>query len=87
MSTATPARIVELWPSLPEDARQKIVDLAESSAANSGTNSGTYEFTAEELAGIERGREDFQNGRTCSLPEYRSDMDDFFKRLRAKSSS
>ena len=83
MSTTTPARIVELWPSLPEDTRQKIVDLAESSAANSGPN----EFTAEELAGIARGREDFQNGRTSSLPVYRSDMDAFFKRLRTKLSS
>ena len=83
MSTTTPARIVELWPSLPEDARQMIVALAESSAANSGP----YEFTAEELAGIERGREDFQNGRTSSLPEYRSDMEAFFKRLRTKSPS
>ena len=83
MSTTTPARIVELWPSLPEDARQKIVDMAESSAVDSGS----YKFTAEELAGIERGREDFLNGRTSSLPEYRSDMDAFFKSLKAKSSS
>ena len=83
MSSTTPDRIVELWPSLSEDARQKIVDMAESSAVNAGT----YDFTAEELAGIERGREDFQNGRTSSLPEYRSDMDAFFKRLTTKSSS
>ena len=87
MSTTTPARIVELWPSLPEDARQKIVDMAESSAVDSGPNSGPYKFTAEELAGIERGREDFLIGRTSSLPEYRSDMDAFFKSLKAKSSS
>ena len=83
MSSTTPDRIVELWPSLSEDARQKIVDMAESSIVNAGT----YDFTAEELAGIERGREDFQNGRTSSLPEYRSDMDAFFKRLTAKSSA
>ena len=81
MPITTPDRIVELWPSLPEDARQKIVDMAESSVVNSGS----YEFTTEELAGIERGREDFQNGRTSSQPEYRSDMDAFFQRLKAKS--
>ena len=82
MSTISPDRIVELWPSLPEEARLKIVELAERSAATSGT----VEFSADELAGIERGREDFKHGRTQSLPEYRADMDAFFNRLKAKTS-
>ena len=81
MSTITPDRIVELWPSLPEEAREKLVELAERIAQNSGR----FEFAAEELAGIERGREDFIHGRTFSLPEYRTDMDAFFERLKAKA--
>ena len=81
MSTTTPERIVELWPSLPEEARIRLVEWAESAVAASGQSA----FTPEELAGIRRGREDFKSGRTSSLPEYRADMDAFFDRLKAKA--
>jgi hypothetical protein len=79
MSQISPGRIVELWPSLSEEARQRIVDLAE----NSAVTSGRYQFSSEELIGIERGRDDLEHGRTSSLPEFRSEMDAFFNRLKA----
>ena len=81
MSTTTPDRIVELWPNLPEEAREKLVELAESIAINADR----FEFTVEELAGIERGREDFKHGRTLSTADYRAEMDAFFDRLKAKA--
>ena len=81
MSTTTPDRIVELWPDLPEEARRKIVELAESIV----DETGGFAFTPEEIAGIERGRDDIRQGRSSTLAEYRSEMDDFFSGLKAKA--
>ena len=83
MSTTTPERIVELWPSLPEAARERLVELAESIAVKAAP----FDFTAEELAGIERGRDDFKHGRTSSLTDYRADMDAFFDKLKASATA
>ncbi len=79
MTTKTPDRIVELWPNLPEAARADLIKRAESMAA------GIVDFTAEDLAGIERGREDFKHGRTLSAEQFDSNMDAFMKGLRQKS--
>ncbi len=83
MTTKALDRIVELWPLLPEEVQADLVTRVEAVAANVEP----VEFTPEELAGIERGREDFKHGRTLSLPEYRTDMDAFFDRLKAKAQS
>ena len=79
MDTKTPDRIVELWPILPEDARETLVKRAERTAGKAEP----LVFLDEELAGIEQGRQDFKQGRTLSLQEYRTDMDAFFERLKA----
>ncbi len=41
-------------------------------------------LTAEDLAGIERSKEDFKHGRTLSSEEYEAEMDAFMERLSAK---
>ena len=81
MDTKTPDRIVELWPILPEDARETLVELAERTAGKAEP----LVFSDEELAGIDQGREDFKHDRTRSMQEYRADMDAFFERLKAKA--
>jgi hypothetical protein len=83
MITKTPDRIVELWPHLSEAARADLITRAEAIAAQPDA----FVFTPEELAGIERGRQDFKQGRTLSIPEYRADMDAFFDRLKAKAAA
>jgi hypothetical protein len=42
------------------------------------------DLTPEELAGIERSREDFKHGRTLTDDEYQAEMDAFIARLAAK---
>ena len=81
MSEITPDRIIELWPNLSEEARQHIVEIAESDLAPEAE----LELTAEEEALIEQGREDFRQGRTLSLEEWKADLDIFMVELRAKS--
>jgi hypothetical protein len=81
MTTKTLDRIVELWPDLPEAARTDLLERAESLAA------GGINFTAEELAGIERGREDFKPGRTLSAEQFDSNTDAFMRELRRKSAT
>ena len=83
MNTKTPNRIIELWPHLTEAARADLITRAEAIAANVDK----FEFTLEDLAGIERGRQDFEHDRTLSLSDYRADMDAFFDRLKAKATS
>lgn len=76
MTAKTPDRIVELWPYLPEATRADIIARAESIATEA------VDFTAEELAGIERGREDFKHGRTLTAEQFDSKMDTFMAGLR-----
>ena len=83
MDTKTPDRIAELWPILPDDAQEALVKLAERTA----DKAEPVDFSDEELAGIEKGREDFKHGRTLSMQEYRADMDAFFERLKAKATT
>jgi hypothetical protein len=46
----------------------------------------TVAFTPEELAGIERGRQDFKHGRTLTADQFESNMDTFMTGLRQKAS-
>ena len=81
MSITTPDRIVELWPSLPQEARQQIVEIAESSVAGEAE----LELTPEEEVLLEQAREDFRLGRTVGMEEFKADLDQLFVDLRAKS--
>lgn len=83
MTTKTLDRLVELWPHLSEAARADLITRAEATA----TLADKIEFTSEDLAGIERGRQDFRDGRTLSLPECRAAMDTFFDRLKARATT
>ena len=82
MITKTPDRIVELWPHLSETARADLIARAETVAAQPDT----FTFTPEELAGIERGRQDFKHGRTLTTDQFESNMDTFMTGLRQKAS-
>ena len=79
MSITTPDRIVELWPSLPQEARQQIVEIAESSVAGEAE----LELTPEEEVLLEQAREDFRLERVLSAKEYHAEMDLFMKELAA----
>jgi hypothetical protein len=79
MSTITPDRIVELWQSLSEEARVKLVAIAES-IAEADT---PLELTPEEELLLEQAREDFKHGRTLSLDELDAELDLVFDELRA----
>jgi hypothetical protein len=79
MTSRTPDRILELWPHLPEAARVDLITRAETIAAETGA------FTAEDLAGIEGGREDFKHGRTLTAEQFDSNMDAFMTGLRQKA--
>ena len=77
MSTVTPDRIVELWPHLSDEAREKLVEIAEEDAGDS------LQLTPEEERLIEQSREDFRQGRVLDEDEYRAEMDAFMQQLRA----
>ena len=79
MSIITPGRIVELWPRLPQEARQQIVEIAESSVAGEGE----LVLTADEEVQLEQAREDFRLGRTLSMAEFKAEMDVFMQELAA----
>jgi hypothetical protein len=80
-SAQTIDRLVELWPHLPEAVRTELITRAETIAANTDS----VPFTAEELAGIEQGREDFKHDRTLSVEQFESNMDAFMNELRQKA--
>ena len=83
MSTITPDRIIQLWPSLSEEAREKLVEIAES-IAEADT---PLELSPDEELLLKQAREDFKYGRTLSLDDYKADLDAFFGGLRAKSNT
>jgi hypothetical protein len=80
MTTTTPQRIVELWPSLSEEARRTLTEIAERA-----TGGIALELTDDEAAALERSREDFDAGRTLSFDEMRAATDAFLAGLRAKA--
>ena len=79
MTTTTPQRIVELWPSLSEEARRALTAIAENA-----TNQPALALTDDEAAALERSRRDFEAGRTLSLEEMRTATDAFLDGLRGK---
>ena len=81
MSTITPERIVELWPSLSAEARRKIIEIAETHAKREAT----LDLTQDEEQLLARARDDFKHGRTLSMDEFRADMDTFMAGLRRKA--
>jgi hypothetical protein len=80
MATTTPQRIVELWPSLSEDARRALTEMAEHA-----TGGVPLELTDNEAAALERSQEDFKAGRTLSFDEMRAATDAFLAGLRSKA--
>lgn len=80
MSHTTPDRIVELWPRLSAQARDKLIEFAESVVEDE-----PLELTAEDEAAIEQAKRDFAEGRTLSFDEFCADLDAFMATLRDKS--
>ena len=80
MTTTTPQRIVELWPSLSEEARRSLTEIAENASGHL-----PLELTEDEAATLDRSRQDFQAGRTLSFDEMRVATDAFLAGLRAKA--
>lgn len=80
MTTTTPQRIVELWPSLSEEARRTLTEIAERA-----TGGVALELTDGEAAALEQSRDDFKAGRTLSFDEMRAATDAFLAGLRSKA--
>jgi hypothetical protein len=80
MTTTTPQRIVELWPSLSEEARRTLTEIAENA-----TDGAPLQLTDGEAAALERSREDFKAGRALSFDEMRAATDAFLAGLRSKT--
>ena len=83
MGTITPERIVELWPPLSQEARQKIAEIAEGDSSNDLP----LELSDEEERMLARARDDFKHGRALDADEYHAEMSAFMQRLAAKSTS
>jgi hypothetical protein len=78
--TETMARIAATLPALDDERLAAVADIVDQMVQPDVA----IELTAEELAGIERSREDFRTGRTLSSQEYRTEIDAFMARLFAK---
>jgi len=83
MGTITPERIVELWPPLSQEARQKIAEIAEGDSSKDLP----LELSDEEERLLARARDDFKHGRALNANEYHAEMSAFMQRLAAKSTS
>jgi hypothetical protein len=70
MSTATPARIIELWPSLRPEVREAISEIVEQAAAPHQVH-----LSNEQRAAVERSKQDFAEGRSFSLDEADEQLD------------
>ena len=81
MSAITPDRIVELWPSLSEEARQQIAEIAEGSVGRDTP----LDLTDEEERLLTQSREDFKHGRTLDIADYNAEMTAFMQRLATKA--
>ena len=81
MTTITLDRIVELWPHLSDEAREKLVEIAEENAG------GSLQLTPEEERLIEQSREDFRQGRSVSLSEWRAELDTFVANYKVGANS
>jgi hypothetical protein len=74
------AIIKETLASLDDEGVETVAEFVQSM----GRPLDMSQLTPEELAGIERSKADFREGRTVSLEEYRCEMDAFMQRLKAK---
>ena len=79
MNEHTPQRILELWPSLPDDAREALTEIAEASAAPARAR----ELTPEERAALAASFADFAAGRVLDEAGYHREMDAFMRKLSA----
>jgi hypothetical protein len=80
MSTKDLERVIELWPSLSDEARADVVELAEASQ-----QPAMRPLTRYELDMLERSREDFKHGRFMNADEYYQHMQEFLRELAAKA--
>lgn len=72
-------------PALDDEGAAKLAAVAQSLARTQASASETLRaLTPEELAGIERSKEDFEAGRTYTMSEARALSDVFLQELRAK---
>ncbi len=78
MTTKTPDRVVELWPSLPEATRRTIVDIAESIASREAP----LNLTPDEERLLAQARDDFKHGRALTMDEFSAEMEAFMAELR-----
>ena len=81
MNAITPSRIIELWPSLSQASREKLIAIAET-IADTDT---PLELSPGEEHLLAQARDDFKHGRTISLDGFKADLDGFFDDLRARS--
>jgi hypothetical protein len=77
MSADTLERIVELWPDLPDSARQTILDIAE----NTRPRFGRLALTDEEQQMLAAAREDFRTGRVLDEEQYAAWQAELLKSL------
>ena len=70
-------RIIDLWPSLPEDAQSTLSDLAEGAA----TSPDELELTAEEHVALDQSREEFARGDVLDKNQFRVAMDAIMRDL------
>ena len=81
MTSRSPQRIVELWPSLTEKQREALVELAEA-AAEPHERLSLTETEAESLI---RSNGEFSSDSTLSFEEAEAATDEFLRGLRAKA--
>lgn len=74
----SPARIVELWPTLTEMQRAALIEIAEAAASR---RDSLY-LAPEEAAALARSKEDFSAGRAISFDEAEMETDGFLRGLR-----
>ncbi len=81
MTTITPARIIELWPTLSPEARQRIAEIAESDSGKDVP----FDLSVEEQQLLARARDDFKHGRALDTDDYHAEMSAFMQRLATQS--
>ena len=81
MTAITPDRIIELWPTLSPEARQRIAEIAEGDAGKDVP----IDLSLEEQQLLVQARDDFKHGRALNTDEYRAEMSAFIQGLAAKS--
>ena len=74
-------RIIELWPSLPEEAQSTLSELVEGAA----TSPDELELTADEHAALEQSRQEFARGDVLDESQYRAAVDAFMRDMASDS--